>query len=209
MASADPRREIITIFENLNLPIEVAHRLTDPDGEYDYSDLVSFAQFVTFEDLRAAGLKVAGARSLKASLQPGGEVFNQLVFSGRLVPTKAEPPKCGEGFDAGNPNDGSSVSGLTSSSSSGNTQMTSVRVPRRVRERVEAFAPQVYERDKLNEELGQHFSNLHEASSVAFARGAIDLAGYERRDRVNKVGNSGKHDPLDRLHAISEKYRQQ
>jgi hypothetical protein len=33
--------------------------LTDPDGKYDYADLVSFAQLVTFEDLRAAGLKVA------------------------------------------------------------------------------------------------------------------------------------------------------
>merc|ERR1719335_418815 len=115
---ADPRREIVALFEDLNLSSEAAHRLTDPDGEYDYSDLVSFAQLVTFDDLRAAGLKVAGARLLQASLQPGGEVFNRLVVSGRLLPTKQEPPKAGEGFDAGNPNDGSSVSGLTFSSSS-------------------------------------------------------------------------------------------
>ena len=36
----------------------------DPEGDYDYSDLVSFVRVVTFEDLRAAGLKVAAARLL-------------------------------------------------------------------------------------------------------------------------------------------------
>ena len=56
---------------------------------------------------------------------------------------------------------------LTSSNSWGNTKMISVRVPRRVRERVEAVAPQLYEQDKLSEELGQHFSTLREASSAA------------------------------------------
>ena len=34
--------------------------------------------------------------------------------------------------DAGNPNDGSSTSDWTASSSSGNTRMTSIEVPRRV-----------------------------------------------------------------------------
>ena len=33
-----------------------------------------------------AGLKVARARQLHASLQPGGEIFNRLLFSSRLVP---------------------------------------------------------------------------------------------------------------------------
>ena len=40
-------------------------------------------------------------------------------------------------------------------------------------------------------------TSTREASSVALARGVIDRAGYERRDRVNQVGNSGKHDTLD------------
>ena len=145
---------------------------------------------------------------LKAKLEPGGEIFNRLVVSGRLVPTKAEPAKCGEGFDGGNPNDGSIVSALTSSSSTGNTQTTTVRVPRRVKERVEAVAPQLYEQDKLSEELDQHFPTLREASSAALAQGAIDAAGYNRRDQVNQVGNNGKHDPLERLRTISEKCSQ-
>jgi hypothetical protein len=42
--------------------------LTDPDGKYDYSDLVSFAQLVTFEDLRAAGLKVLYQGCLSSDL---------------------------------------------------------------------------------------------------------------------------------------------
>ena len=57
--------------------------------------------------------------------------------------------------------------------------MTSVRVPRRVRERVEAVAPQLYEQDQLSEEMDQHFSPLREASSVAF--GVSDKARKQGR----------------------------
>ena len=65
----------------------------DPDGDYDFPDLVSFVQLVTFDDLRAAGLKVSGACKFEACIEPGGEVYNQLFLSRRLVPTMAEPPK--------------------------------------------------------------------------------------------------------------------
>ena len=44
-------------------------------GDYDYCDLESFVRVVSFEDLRAVGLKVAAARLFNASLEPGGEVF--------------------------------------------------------------------------------------------------------------------------------------
>ena len=57
--------------------------------------------------------------------------------------------------------------------------MTSVRVPRRVRERVEAVAPQLYEQDQLSEEMDQHFSPLREASIVAF--GVSDKAPKQGR----------------------------
>ena len=56
---------------------------------------------------------------------------------------------------------------------------------------MEAVAPQLYEQDKLSEELGQHFSTLCKASSAALARGAIDLAGFERGGQVNYVGHRG------------------
>ncbi len=46
----------------LNLPIEAARILIGPNGDYGYSDFVQFVNLVTFEDLRAAGLKVVAAR---------------------------------------------------------------------------------------------------------------------------------------------------
>ena len=52
-------------------------------------------KFVTFEDLRAAGLKVALARELMDRFQLGGDIYNSLVISGRLIPTKHEAPKRG------------------------------------------------------------------------------------------------------------------
>ena len=58
------------MFEDWNLSLEVANWFTDPDGDYDYSKLVQFAQLVTFDDLRATGLKVACAHLLIANLQP-------------------------------------------------------------------------------------------------------------------------------------------
>jgi hypothetical protein len=103
-----------------------------------------------------------------------------LVLSGQLVPTKAEPPKRGTAEDTGNPNDGSSTSDWTASNSSGSTNMTSIRVPRRVRERVEAVAPQLYEQDRLSELCEQSFSTLSEACSVSRATGVIDDADRER-----------------------------
>ena len=62
--------------------------------------------------------------------------------------------------------------------------MTSAGVPRGVRERVEAVAPQLYEQDQLSEEMDQHFSPLREASSVAF--GVSDKA--PRRGRFPRPG---------------------
>ena len=115
---------------------------------------------MTFDDLRVAGLKVSGARRLEACMKPGGEVYNQLVVSGRLVPTLAEPPKHAGLPNNSNPNDGSSVSDITGSSSSGNTKFTAVRVPQRVRERVEHVAPQLYEQDRLAEMRHQDFYEL-------------------------------------------------
>ena len=81
----NPRREIFDLFRERKLPVEAAHKLTDPDGDYDYCDLESFVRVVTVEDLRAVGLKVAAARLLKDSLEPGGEVYNSLVVRGRLI----------------------------------------------------------------------------------------------------------------------------
>ena len=72
-------------------------------------------KFVTFEDLRAAGLKVALARELMDRFQLGGDIYNSLVISGRLIPTKHEAPKRGTLGDGGNPNDDSSTSNVTSS----------------------------------------------------------------------------------------------
>ena len=60
-------------------------------------------------------------------------MHTSIVLSGRLMPTKVEPPKIGGGSELGNPNDGSSTSDLKSSSS-GRTQLTSVQVPRLVSE---------------------------------------------------------------------------
>ena len=54
---------------------------------------MSFVQLVTFDDLRSVGLKVSGACKLKACIKPGGEVYNQLFLSRRVVPTLAELPK--------------------------------------------------------------------------------------------------------------------
>merc|ERR1712086_443534 len=135
-----------------------------------------------------------GARKLKKTLDPGGEVYNNLVLSRRLVPTKAEPPKRGTAEDAGNPNDASSTSDWTASSSSGSTKMTSIRVPRRVRERVEAVAPQLYEQDRLSEMCDQSFSTLSEACFVSRATGIIDDADRERLRGVNYKGNIAKHE---------------
>ena len=68
----DPRDEIVALFNHQGLPELVALKLVDPEGDYDFSDLVSFVQLVTFEDLIAAGLKVCGARKLIACIKPGG-----------------------------------------------------------------------------------------------------------------------------------------
>ena len=135
------------------------------------------------------------------SCQPGVEVYNTLVVSGRLVPTKAEPPKRGTQRDAGNPNDGSSTSDQLSSSSgkslstriTDGTEMTSVPVPRRVKERVEKVAPQLYEQDRLAEALGEAFSTLTEAHHVARSRGVVGEAAQQRLRLVNDVTNDGKH----------------
>jgi hypothetical protein len=85
------------------LGVEAAHRLTDPEDDYAFPDLETLARVGKFEDFMGAGLKVAQARVLEERLQPGGETYNMLVLSGRLRPTKVEPPK-----HDGNPNDGSS-----------------------------------------------------------------------------------------------------
>lgn len=196
--STDPSYEIVDLFRKLDLPEDAAQRLIDPNGDYGYSDLVSFAELVAMEDLRGAGLKIAQARKLKKALEPGGEVYNNLVLSRRLVPTKAEPPKCGAAEGAGNPNDGSSTSDMTTSTSSGSTKMTSVRVPRRVRERVEAVAPQLYEQDRLSEMCQQSFSTLSEACSVSRASGLIDHGDCERVRELNYKGNVAKHEKFGR-----------
>lgn len=181
------------LFHEHGLPQVAAEQLVDPNGDFDYADLVSFVQVVTFEDLRAVGLKVAAARLLLASLRPGGEVYNRLVVGGRLKPTKPEPPKQGVSADDGNPNDGSSISDLKSSSS-GSTKLTSVQVPRRIRDRIEAVSPQIYEQDRLSDACSQSFSTLSEARRVAFETGVIDEAGYQHLGSVNQRGNSAKHD---------------
>jgi hypothetical protein len=100
-------------------------------------------------------------------------IYVYTVLKGRLTLAKAEPPKTGGASDIGNPNDGSSTSDLKSSSS-GCTQMTSVQVPRRVREKVKDVAPRLYEQDKLAETCGETFSSLHVARQVALERGVID-----------------------------------
>ena len=53
----------------------------------------------------------------------------------------------------------------------------------------------------------ERFFFPREASSAALARGAIDSAGYERREHVNHLGNSGKHDLIERLRTVSERRR--
>ena len=53
------RNEILALFCEYNLPAEVARRLTDPGGDFNYADLVTFTRLVTFNDLREAGLQVA------------------------------------------------------------------------------------------------------------------------------------------------------
>ena len=53
-----------------------------------------------------------------------------VVVTGRLMPTKYEPPKNGGTSDAVNPNDGSGISDFNNSS--GRTAMTSAEVPRRL-----------------------------------------------------------------------------
>ena len=67
----DPCRDIVHLFSELDLSQDAAQRLIDPDGDYGYSDLVRFAELVTMEDLQGAGLKIAGARELKKTLEPG------------------------------------------------------------------------------------------------------------------------------------------
>ena len=43
----------------LDLSPQAARRFIDPEGDYAYTDSVSFAELVTVEDLRGAGLKIA------------------------------------------------------------------------------------------------------------------------------------------------------
>jgi hypothetical protein len=66
-------------------------------------------------EMRLEVVKVALARELMDRFQLGGDIYNSLVISGRLIPTKHEAPKRGTLGDGGNPNDDSSTSNVTSS----------------------------------------------------------------------------------------------
>ena len=47
--------EIAELFRQQNLPVDVAHRLTDPSGPYAYTDVTKLVKYVKFDDLRGAG----------------------------------------------------------------------------------------------------------------------------------------------------------
>jgi hypothetical protein len=79
---------------------------------------VTLARVGAIKDFRGAGLKVDQARVLKECLQPGGETYNMLVISGRLKPTKVEPPN-----DGGNPSDGLSSSSKSQTHQTLETQL--------------------------------------------------------------------------------------
>ena len=160
-----------------------------------------FTEHVTFEDLRSAGLKVGPAREFLQYLQPGGSIYNHLVLSGRLIPTKRGHPKLGAFGNGGNPNDGSSISDLTSNSisqksrmtlRSARTAMTTARIPRRVKNRVNKVGSQLYEQDRLAEHLGESFATLNEAHQTARQRGLIDDETQRRLRRVNGEANAAK-----------------
>ena len=90
--------------------------------------------------------------------------------------------------DAVNPNDGSRISDIKSNSS-GRTAMTSVEVPRRVREKVIGVAPQLYEQNKLAEICREDFEALTDARKVARECGVIDSIEDARLPKVNRTGN--------------------
>ena len=48
-----------------------------------------------------------------------------------------------------------------------------MEVPRRVKERMQSVAPQLYEQDRLAEECGESFATLHEAYTSASSQGVI------------------------------------
>ena len=178
-------REILNLFNDSGLPEEVAMKLVVPDGEFAYPDLVTFARLVTLEDLISAGLQVAPARLLKESLSPGGDVHTALVISGRLKPTKAEPPKLGQPSGSVNASDG----GHASSNSSG----TFVEVPRRIKDRVEMVQKQLSEQERLSRACGDSFETLAQAIDTAAARGVISAGQAQELRTVNHKANVAKH----------------
>ena len=71
--------------------------------------------------------------------------------------------------------------------------MTSVKVPRRVKDRVQKISNQVYEQDHLAEHLGEPLATLDEGIQWAKQRGRIDRDEKDRLRLINREANSAKH----------------
>ncbi|CAE8610120.1 unnamed protein product, partial [Polarella glacialis] len=158
----DSRSEIIALFYDRGLPVAAAFRLTDPEKEYDFEDLPTFAEFVTESDLRATGLKVATARKLLRDLRRGGAIYTKLVLSNRLVPS------------AGSPNDG-----MLSNDQTNSSDCTDVHVPRDVKERIHPVAKQLHVQEILAR-TGVCGEILCDASHEALNKGTVDGAEHSR-----------------------------
>ena len=141
--------EIQELFEHEDLPREAAHALTDPAGDYNYSSLPMLCELVTFEDLRGVNIQIGPARRLLKKLQPGGEIHNMLVLTGRISRQVALGRKAG-----------SSSSGHSSGQSGGSSVKTSIRVTRIDKERVSTVANQLREQRRLSALCGEDFQNL-------------------------------------------------
>lgn len=174
----DSRSEICLLFHERGLPIAAAFQLVDPNGQYDFEDLPTLAEFVKEKDLREVGLKVAPARKLLRDLRPDGAIHNALVLSNRLR------------IDSGNPNDGSTSSDWASCT---NTDLTSVHVPQSVKQRIVPVARQLHLQEKLARQ-GLPNTSLFAAGQQAHERGLLNDEEHARLTRINHQANRAKHD---------------
>ena len=181
--------EIQELFEREGLPSEAAEALTNPGGDFNYSSLPMLAELITFEDLRDVKLQIGPARSLLRKLQPGGEIHNMLVITGRICKQVVQPPRRG----GGESHTESSLSGRSSGQSGGGSVKTSILVTKSDKERASAVAEQLREQRRLSTLCGHQFRSLVEGISHAEEKGFIDEVVGETLREVNRRANKAKH----------------
>jgi len=76
------------------------------------------------------------------------------------------------------------------------TQLTTIEVPRRVRNRIPAVANQLYEQVRLAELCGRPFETLFQGIEHALSQGVIDNTEAGRLLQINLLANRAKHDAV-------------